>query len=630
MKKNVPLRDRLRYWFDNYMSKGTGALVGGLALATLALVVGVSLVAWVLRLAPDMNLFTLFWTNLQAALTPAPVEASAGSRLFLLSLLFTTLGGIFIVSIFIGVLTSGIENRIMALRKGRSRVIESEHTILLGWSSKIFTILSELVIANQNKPKACIVILGTGDKVEKEEEIRIRIGHTGRTRIVYRTGDPIEMADLDLVSLNQSHSVIILSPEDDDPDSSVIKIILAITNHPNRRGEPYHIVAEIHDPKNMEVARMVGKDEVELVLVGDLEAHIIAQTCRQSGLSEVYIELLNFEGDEIYFQEEPLLVGRTFRDSLLAYEDSTLIGLQAKGEPPRLNPPMDTIIQAGDRLVAISEDDDSVRLSGRKEFGIDPGCLVTSLPQPASPERTLILGWNWRAPAIINELEQYVSPGSEVCVVAEKENGQKQIDARCKGLRNQAAFFIHGDTTDRNLLDNLQIPSYHHVIILCYSEDLPPQQADARTLVTLLHLRDIAEKTGHAFSITSEMLDIHNRNLAEVARADDFIVSDALVSLLMAQVAENKWLNTVYKDLFDLRRSEIYLKPASQYIKTGAPVNFYTLVEATRQRGEVAIGYRLKALANDASQAYGVVVNPDKSKTVTFSDLDRIIVLAES
>jgi hypothetical protein len=126
------------------------------------------------------------------------------------------------------------------------------------------------------------------------------------------------------------------------------------------------------------------------------------------------------------------------------------------------------------------------------------------------------------------------------------------------------------------------------------------------------------------------MLDIHNRNLADVIRADDFIVSDALVSLLMAQVSENKWLNAVFKDLFDPEGSEIYLKPASQYVKTGAPVNFYTVVEAARQRGEVAIGYRLQALAGDSSQAYGVVVNPDKSKMVTFSDHDRIVVLAES
>ena len=630
MHRNIRWSDRLRYWFDNFMSKGTIALVGGLALATLVLVVGISLVVWALKLAPDMNLPTLLWTNMLQALAPNPVDASMGSWQFLLSMLVTTLGGIFMVSIFIGVLTTGIEDRIQSLRKGRSQVIESGHTVILGWSPKIFTIISELVAANENQPKGCIVILGTGDKVEMEEQIREQLGHTGHTRIVCRTGNPTDVIDLNRIGLDQARSIIVLSPEEDDPDLSVIKIILAITNNVHRRSQPYHIVAEIHEPKNMEVASMVGKDEVELVLVGDLVARIIAQSCRQSGLSVVYTELLNFGGDEIYFHEEPALVGKTFKDSLLAYEDSSIIGVQAQGQLPRLNPPMETVIQPGDRLIAISADDDTVRLSGLKTLSIDPSCIEMARPQLPKPERTLILGWNWRAPSIINELEQYVPYGSEVNVVADHEDGQAYIEWRCPELKNQTVHFINGDTTDRRLLDTLQIPNFNHVIILCYSDDLSPQRADSKTLVTLLHLRDIAEKTGHVFSITSEMLDIHNRNLADVTRADDFIVSDALISLLMAQVSENKWLNAVFKDLFDPEGSEIYLKPANQYVKIGTPVNFYTVVEAASQRGEVAIGYRLKALVGDASQAYGVVVNPDKSKTITFSDHDRMVVLAES
>ena len=36
------------------------------------------------------------------------------------------------------------------------------------------------------------------------------------------------------------------------------------------------------------------------------------------------------------------------------------------------------------------------------------------------------------------------------------------------------------------------------------------------------------------------MLDIRNHNLAEVTHADDFIVRDKLVSLLLAQLSENK------------------------------------------------------------------------------------------
>jgi hypothetical protein len=147
--------------------------------------------------------------------------------------------------------------------------------------------------------------------------------------------------------------------------------------------------------------------------------------------------------------------------------------------------------------------------------------------------------------------------------------------------------------------------------------------------VTLLHLREIAEKNGQSFSIVSEMLDDRNRELAEITRADDFIVSDRLVSLMMCQVSENKELSSVFEDLIDPEGSELYLKPAEEYVKPGAPLTFYTVVEAARRRGEAAVGYRVKAETGDPQRSYGVHLNPEKSRRITFSEGDRVIVLAE-
>ena len=94
----------------------------------------------------------------------------------------------------------------------------------------------------------------------------------------------------------------------------VIKTALALTNNPNRRADPYHIVGELRDPENLEAARLVGRDEAHWVLAGDLISRITVQTCRQSGLSVVYSELLDFGGDEIYFTEQPTLVGQSYFD----------------------------------------------------------------------------------------------------------------------------------------------------------------------------------------------------------------------------------------------------------------------------------------------------------------------------
>jgi hypothetical protein len=191
------------------------------------------------------------------------------------------------------------------------------------------------------------------------------------------------------------------------------------------------------------------------------------------------------------------------------------------------------------------------------------------------------------------------------------------------------ASFKPGRVTDRRVLDDLDVAAYNHIITLSYSDTLGPQEADAYTLITLLHLRDIGERLGKQLPIVSEMLDVRNRELAEVTRADDFIVSDMLSSLMLSQISENKELMAVFTDLFDPEGSELYLKPASTYVQPGRPVKFYTVVESARRCGHVAVGYRLLDHAGDASRAYGVRVNPPKSELVTFSERDRIIVLAE-
>lgn len=166
------------------------------------------------------------------------------------------------------------------------------------------------------------------------------------------------------------------------------------------------------------------------------------------------------------------------------------------------------------------------------------------------------------------------------------------------------------------------------MIVLAYN-NLEPQQADARTLVTLLHLRDIAGSDKTPFSIVSEMLDLRNRELAEVTGVDDFIISEHLVSLMMSQLSENASLFAIFTDIFDPEGSEIYLKPVTDYVKAGIPLNFYTVLEAARQRGETAIGYRITAEVSSVDKGYGVHTNPKKSATVTFSPHDRIIVIAE-
>jgi ion channel POLLUX/CASTOR len=622
---------RLRYAFDKSMAGGTVALIGWLAMVSLVMIALAASFLALTSIAPAgddrMSFFEGFWASLMRTLDPGTMGGDSGWP-FRFTMLAVTVAGIFVVSALIGVLSSGLESKLDELRKGRSLVLETEHTIIFNWSPSIFDVISELVIANESRTRPRIVVMSEMDKVEMEDEIAAKVPDFKNTRIICRSGDPTDLYDIGIVNPQACRSIIVLSPDSDDADSRVIKTILALVNDPNRREAPYLIAAEIREANNAEVARVVGGKEVQLVLADDLLSRIVAQSMRQPGLSAVYTELLDFDGCEIYTTEQPDLVGKTFGEALFAYETSTLLGLCSAEGAVKLNPPMDTMIEAGMKAIIIAEDDDQIEIRERAASG------AASLPAPpanlARSERTLMFGWNRRGPMIALELSRYVAPGSLLTIAADTPELEADYEGLVLAGDNLRVEMKRTDTSRRAEIEALDPSSYDHVLVLGYSDHMAAQPADTRTLVTLLHLRRLAEEKGRAINVVSEMIDVRNRELAEVARIDDFVVSNKLVSLMLAQASENEYLEEIFRDLLDEEGSEICLRPASDYVPVGETLTFYDVAEAARARGEVAIGHHRpgEVDANDARRMGGIVINPQRSERIAYAASDRVIVLA--
>lgn len=630
--KTRGLGARLRYAFDKSMAAGPIALMGWLAVISLAVIVAASAILALLRIAPEggnsLSFGEAMWESLMRTLDSGTMGGDAGWG-FRVVMLAVTLGGIFIVSALIGVLSTGLEGKLDELRKGRSEVLEKDHTIILNWSASIFDIISELTIANQSRRRPRIVIMADRDKVEMEDEIAQKVPNLKNTRIICRSGDPTDLGDLGITSPQTSRSIIVLSPDAEDPDSRVIKTVLALVNDPRRRPEKYQIAAEIRDAKNVELARVVGGPEVQLVLADDLIARIVVHSSRQSGLSAVYSELLDFDGCEIYTQAQPAIVGSSFGDALMAYDTSILMGLCDAAGKVYLNPPMETQIQSGMKAILIAEDDAAIKVTASPS-SVDHTAIALYRRTEKTAERTLLLGWNRRGPIIAFELSRYVAPGSVLTIAADTPELQDEVGALLISGSNLQVEYGIVDTASRAALEGLDIPSYDHVLVLGYSDHFDAQATDTRTLVTLLHLRKIAEESGSHINVVSEMIDVRNRELAEVTRADDFVVSNKLVSLMLAQASENENIGAIFEDLLDEQGSEIYMRPAEAYLELGQPITFYTVTEACRRRGEVAMGYvrKRQETADDPRNMGGVVVNPKKSEALTYEAGDRIIVLA--
>ena len=619
-RKNAPFWLRVRYAIDTALTRSLSAAAVWLGLLTVAIVVvaGVVLQLFGIEVEPGVRAGFVegVWLSLQRTLDAGTGGGDVGWPFRAVSL-FVTLGGIFVVTAFIGLMANGIDRKLEQLRRGRTVVVESGHTLVLGWSTKLPTILSELAIANDNQHRASIVILADSDKQEMDNAVRRWLPKGSTTRVVCRTGRPYAAADLAVVRPDQARAVIVLAADGDRGGAYTLKSVLALlaANVPAKAP----VVVEVHDSRRAAALRTATAGRVLPVVSSEFIARITAQVCRQSGLSAVYQELLDFDGDEIYFGADDRLGGRTFGDVLLAYDTSTVIGLRDASGQVRLAPPMGTVLARGDQVVAISADDDTLTFTEPPAMTGVPS--VTPRVRRPKAEHVLLLGWNDMGPHLIGELDAYAVKGSSVTVVCDESFGNAPATL-ATGLLDVTV--VHGDTTDEELLARLAAESWpDHAVVLCY-HDLPIAEADARTLLSLLELRHVfAQHPGRPTpTVVAELLDVEDVALAPVTAAADFVVSEKLTSYVLAQLSENPELAQVFDELLSAGGCEIAIRHAADYLPAGR-VTYREVVARFRELGDVVVGYRDRI----GGRAEPVVVNPPKAALVTVTEQTEIVTL---
>ncbi|CAF3275494.1 unnamed protein product [Rotaria sp. Silwood2] len=592
------------------------------------------------------------WRTFTRILDPCAAAEDEGLKHRIISGI-VILCGLVIVAILIGAIVTFMDEKLNELRKGHTTVIEKNHTIILGWSPKIFDIINELIIANENQRNPSIVILTSKENSEVEYMIKDKINNSRNTRIIYRNGNPMSINDLNKLSLDQARSIMILAAEINNPDVRIIKTILAIRNNPRRNKINFHIVAEIKERINLEAAMIAGGDEALFVYADEIIARIIAQSCRQSGLSVILTTLLSFQSDEIYFKHESALVGRTFYDAVFSYNKCSVIGLMLSDGTVKIFPRLNTKINVDDQIIVIAEDDDKIILSSdyllriNNEYSgstssslINHNTVLLSNPMTRKAtkriERNLLLGWNNKAPLIAKELDTYVARSSELHILTNSDTITQFINEQLVNELTEQKIFVHsGSLTNKSDLEKLNLFSYDYVMLLANEESEQQnliEEADAECLICLLYLKNIVDKSNNekTFSIVAEMYDIHNCQLANRTCADDFIVSPNLISKYISQLSENKNIKKVYDVLLTADGPEIYLCLASMFVPLETPISYYQVLQETLKYQCLAIGYRLMKYLHDETRFFGIVLNPDKQEQIIFSQNDKIIILAEN
>ncbi|MEN9713880.1 MAG: hypothetical protein RLZZ164_544, partial [Actinomycetota bacterium] len=355
---------RLRYNFDNSIAKGS-AFVGYMFGAMVVLSVLVVLVKYALYAVPFLYSgdplpaanFETFWGSF-ATLLGHGAEATWADRIVgvLYWAITVTVAGS--VTAFI---VGAINRTFATLRKGKSAVVDNNHTLILGWSNRVFPILKELAVANENVRKPVVVIFSNQTRDFMEDEIESRAEGLGKLKVVTRTGDPTNPADLKRVNVSSAKSIIVLDA-DETGDATVVSTVLAVkavNSNPNTR-----IIAEVDDANTAEALQTATQGAVISVRSHDIIARVTAQASRQPGLAAVVLDLLDFDGDEIYFENVPALAGKTYAEALLSFNEASVIGLVDEKGVTHINPDQKTKLTAGTKIIAIAEDDNKVVYTG--------------------------------------------------------------------------------------------------------------------------------------------------------------------------------------------------------------------------------------------------------------------------
>ncbi|MEN8237403.1 MAG: hypothetical protein ABFQ95_07695 [Pseudomonadota bacterium] len=626
--------DKFIYLFDNTLTRGSLWLVYWLMIVTIVVIAVMSAIFIYFEVNPELETMDQASRMLFVELlAPGTLGSEDGTYLYYGLVFIVSMFGIVFFSTLVGLITTAFEERIDSLRRGRSPVIEDEHIVIFGWSEKVPTIIREFVEAYRDEKKSSIVIFGDADKMEMEEQIQSQVSDRGNIKVICRSGKAGELQASKITSVNTAKAIIVVAPETEESDIHVIKNLMAIVKNPERRKRPYQIVTEIRDPHNTELASIVGGDEVDVISVTESIARLIAQTSGQAGLPTVYDELLSFTGNEFHFCKlPPEMTDHSFGELVLGYEQSALIGIARNGyQDIVLKPAFDNKLQVEDQLIVLAES----KRRALAQFNDTPQIEKTAIIHPedkaAKPIKTLILGHNWKLPMILKRLNEMVPAKSSLTFMADIAMDKEESAQYQKKLNNFSNFsFVAGNTADRRHLEQLNLANFDSIIILSPAGEEQVHDGNAHTLVTLLHTRSIIAQANADTTIVTEMLDVQDKKLAQAARVDDFIVSDQIISRIMAQYAQSRHLSDVYSELLEPHGVEVKMYPASKYVKLGTPVNFFTVTKSALECGEIALGYRLSNEVNQKSKNYGIRMNPFKSKMIDgFSQSDKIIVLAE-
>ena len=226
-EKQASIIDRASYHFHNLLVRGTFARIIAFTIVTVAICLILALILSLVP-SPDGDLLTSLWNTTLCALdggTIAGTEANSGQKAVLF---ITTLFGIVFTSVLVGIITTGIEERLEDIAHEGSKVLERrQHVLVLGHVPVTTEILRSLAQNNERgrHVEPIVVLEEERDIIEVGKELDFELGAFSKTKKIYRQGCPYSKDDLGLCSIENARAILVTARSDDEAIKTVLVCI---------------------------------------------------------------------------------------------------------------------------------------------------------------------------------------------------------------------------------------------------------------------------------------------------------------------------------------------------------------------------------------------------------------------
>tara|TARA_B100000787_G_C16195903_1_gene300821 strand:- start:1812 stop:3761 length:1950 start_codon:yes stop_codon:yes gene_type:complete len=646
MTKNF--NEKLKYRFERYINKGGASIFVSLFL--------VFIVFFVLIFGLRMLILTFFspgndpnytgisddvWRTWLQMMDPGNMSQDNSMSIWTkVSSIIAGVAGVVILSALIAFITTAMEKVFYNLRKGRGRLMEEDHTLILGWNERTLDIIRELIIANESEKYASVVILALEDKEEMDDFISNRISDRKTTRIYTRNGDYGNINELKRVNISEARSVILLAScsensrieKKQSSDVLSIKAIMAIISCQNGKNE-LPIIAEIFTAEKRELVSFFKDEKIIALDSWSMMGKLLVQTSITGGLEVVYNEILSFAGCEIYFYKVDWR-GVLFGELPFHFADGIPLGVYNKGIGLHLNPKSNYVMTIEDQVVILADDDSTINF--KPSATIEPvDFLLPDKKLVQKNKKTLIIGWHSVGEVFIRESYDYLIEGSKFDIIFNNPDLElsAKVDEMKRKYKNFEITLIDLNPLKLKSLQSINPYEYDDIIVLSQSKsELKADEIDSDTLTILLLLRNIKQEFGEEFTtnIITQILNSDNQEIIAQTDVDDFIISNKLITMILAQLSEEPLIKLLYDDLFSEEGSEIYVKPAYLYFsKFPQTLRFGDLIRLTAKRSEVCLGIRSGNMCKNSDSNFGVRLNLPKDEEVIILSDDYLVVLSE-